>query len=219
MARAELAVQKRGESGTGPARRLRRTGFVPAVIYSHGRAGEMLAIERRHIDHALEGGSQVVGLRDADGTLRRAVIREVQVQPVTQEVLHVDFQEVSEHEKVEISVHLAFRGEAAGVKDGGGVLDIHEHEVEIECPVDAAVDEIRVDVSGLELGQSIHVADLVLPEGAKAVSPGSLVVVSVRRPREEVEEEVAAAETEVPVQPEVIGEKEREERAKERGEE
>jgi large subunit ribosomal protein L25 len=215
MTQSELVALKREETGSGPCGRLRRQGLVPAVIYSAGKPGETLAVERRHIDRVLDAGSHVVSLRDADGNVRRAVIREVQVQPVTQEVLHVDLQEVSGQEMIEISVRLVFRGDPVGVKEGG-VLDIHEHELDVSCRADASVDELRVDVSGLELGASLHVADVSLPEGIAALAGGDLVLAAVRRPREEVEEEVTAAETEVPEQPEVIGEKEREEREKER---
>ena len=112
---------------------------------------------------------------------------------------------------MELKVPLVLRGEPVGIKEGG-VMERVLHEVQIECPADLVVDSITVDVSGLELGSSVHVEDLTLPEGTKAVSQGGLVVVSVRRPREVEEEEVAAAGTEVPEQPEVIGEKEREER-------
>ncbi len=216
MAQAELVATKREETGSGPAGRLRKTGFVPAVIYSHGKVGEKLSLERRLVDRILDAGSHVVNLKGEDGTVRRAVIREVQIQPVSQEVLHVDFQEVSEHEMIEISLSLVFRGEPVGVKEGGGVLDIQKHEVTIACPADAVVDELRIDVSGLDLGAALHVKELALPEGATAVSPADMVLVTCRRPREVVEEEVPAAETEVPAQPEVIGEKEREERSKEK---
>ena len=216
MALAELATAKREETGSGPMGRLRKKGLIPAVIYSHGKIGDKLVLERRLVDRVLEAGAHVVNLKDEDGNLRRAVIREVQIQPVSQEVLHVDFQEVSEHERIEISVRLVFRGEPVGVKEGGGVIDIQKHEVEIACPADAVVDELRIDISGLELGGALHVRELALPEGATAVSPADMVLVTVRRPREAVEEEVPAAETEVPAQPEVIGEKEREERSKEK---
>ncbi len=218
MAKTELVATKREETGSGPAGRLRKQGFVPVIIYSHGQVGEKLSIERRLMDRAFDAGMHVVDLRAEDGSVRRAVIREVQVQPVTQEVLHVDFQEVAEDEVVEISLHLVFRGEPIGVKEGGGVLDIHEHEITVSCPADAVVDELRVDVSGLELGAALHVKELALPEGSTAISPPDLVVVAVRRPREVVEEEVPAAETEVAAQPEVIGEKEREERTKDQEE-
>jgi large subunit ribosomal protein L25 len=212
MEKMELVATNREETGSGPAGRLRKNGFVPAIIYSHGKTGEKLAVERRLMDRVLDAGMHVVDVRGEDGNVRRAVIREVQVQPVTQDVLHVDFQEVAEDEVVEISLRLIFRGEPIGVKEGGGVLDAHEHEITIACPADAVVDELRVDVSGLELGAALHVKELTLPEGSTAVSPPDLVVVAVRRPREVVEEEVPAAETEVVAQPEVIGEKEREER-------
>jgi large subunit ribosomal protein L25 len=198
---------------------MRKAGRVPAVIYCHGGPAESLSVERRLLDRLLDSGAHVVGVRYEEGekgegagaATKRALIREVQVEPVTQQVLHVDLQEVSEHESVVLKVPLVLHGEPVGIKEGG-VMERVLHEVEIECPADLVVDSITVDVSGLELGSSLHVAELTLPEGAKAVSQGGLVVVSVRRPREVEEEEVAAAGTEVPEQPEVIGEKEREER-------
>lgn len=217
MAQAELVAKRRETTGKGPARRMRRDGWIPAVFYGHGEPGELLAVEKQPLERVLGAGSHVVGIRDPGGDLRRALIREVQVEPVTQEVLHVDFQEVSEHETIEISARLVVRGEAAGTKEGG-VLDVRLYRVEIECPVDSAVDEIRVDVSGLGLGQTLHVEELSIPPGVKVVTPGSQVVASVRIPKEVVEEEVAAADTEVAAQPEVITERKREERAKEREE-
>jgi large subunit ribosomal protein L25 len=220
MAQAEIVVRRRSETGKGPVGRMRKAGRVPAVIYSHGGPAEPLSVERRLIERLLDSGAHVVGVRYEDGekvegagaSTKRALIREVQVEPVSQQVLHVDLQEVSEHESVELKVPLVLRGEPVGVK-AGGVLERVLHELEIECPADLVVDSITVDVSGLELGSSLHVEDLTLPKGTKAISQGGLVVVSVRRPREVEEEEVAAAGTEVAEQPEVIGEKERQERA------
>jgi large subunit ribosomal protein L25 len=198
---------------------MRKAGRVPAVIYGHGGPAESLSVERRLIERLLGSGAHVVGVRYEDGenadgagdSVKHALIREVQVEPVSQQVLHVDLQEVSEHESVAVKVPLVLRGEPVGIKEGG-VMERALHELEIECPADLVVDSITVDVSGLELGSSLHVGELTLPEGTKAISQGGLVVVSVRRPREVEEEPVAAAGTEVPEQPEVIGEKEREER-------
>lgn len=219
MAQAEIVVRRRSETGKGPVGRMRKAGRVPAVIYGHGGPAEPLSVERRLIERLLDSGAHVVGVRYEDGENgdgagdpeKRALIREVQVDPVSQQVLHVDLQEVSEHESIVVRVPLVLRGEPVGIKEGG-VMERVLHELEIECPADLVVDSITVDVSGLELGSSVHVEELTLPEGAKAISQGGLVVVSVRRPREVEEEVVAAAGTEVPEQPEVIGEKEREER-------
>ena len=234
MAHAEVTVRKRDATGKGPAKRMRKAGWVPAVIYGHGSVGEKLAVERRRLEKLLDAGAHMVGLRqEAEGGAastsasaepqdpgpRRALIREVQVHPVTQEILHVDFQEVAAHDLVRLSVRVTPRGEPAGVKEGG-VLDIVTHEVEIEHRAESVMagevgEEFRIDVSGLEIGDSFCVNELVLPEGARAVTPGDRTIFAVRRPREVVEEEAPAADTEVPAQPEVITEKKREEEPEE----
>jgi large subunit ribosomal protein L25 len=219
MEQSEVIVRKREEKGKGPVGRLRRQGWVPAVIYGHGSAAEPLAVEKRGLQHFFDTGHHIVELKqEGDGGVRKALVREVQVQPVTQEVLHVDFVEISEHERVKLAMRLIFRGEAAGIKDGGVFYTVL-HEVEIACPADAVIDELRVDVSGLELGQALHVRELLLPENVEAVTDGDQVVATVRLPKgEPVEEGVAVAgavEGEVgPAQPEVISEQKREEREK-----
>ncbi len=230
MAQAEVLVRKRDTTGQGPAKRMRKAGWIPAVIYGHGKVGEKLAVEKHRLERLLDAGAHMVSLRqDVEGEAasssasaapqdagpRHALIREVQVQPVTQEVLHVDFLEVSAQDLVQLSVRVAPRGEPAGAKEGG-VLDIVMHEVEVEYRAASVMagevgEEFRIDVSGLEIGHSICVSDLALPEGARVVTPGDRVIFAVRRPREVVEEEAPAPDTEVPAQPEVITEKKREE--------
>jgi large subunit ribosomal protein L25 len=215
MEQSEVIVRKREAMGKGPAGRLRRQGWVPAVIYGHGSQAEPLAVETRGLRRFLDTGHHIVDLRQEDeGGVRRALVREVQVQPVTEEVLHVDFVEVSEHERVEVAVRLVFRGEAAGVKEGGVFYTVL-HEVEIACPADAVIDDLRVDVSALELGQALHVRELPFPENVETVTDGDQVVATVRLPKGEVAEEGAAVEGEgEPTQPEVISEQKREEREK-----
>lgn len=215
-----MTVRNREERGKGPAGRLRRQGWVPAVIYGHGSPAEALAVEKRELRAFLETGQHIVELKregaDDDSGVRRALVREVQVQPVTQEVLHIDFVEISEHERVELSVRLVFRGEPAGIKDGG-VFNIVLHEVDIMCPADFAVDELRVDVSGLELGQGLRVREVPLPENVEAVTDGEQVVATVRLPKGEVAEEEAETPVEAEsAQPEVISEQKREDREKEK---
>ncbi len=228
MQRTEVTVRKREERGKGPAGRLRKQGWVPAVIYGHGSPAEALAVEKRGLRAFLDTGQHIVELRcegmdqerpgppGNDTEVRKALVREVQVQPVTQEVLHVDFVEISEHERVELTVRLVFRGEPAGIKDGG-VFNIVLHEVEIVCPADSVVDELRVDVSGLELGQALHVHEVPLPENVEAVTGGDQVVATVRLPKGGVAEEEAEAAVEAEsAQPEVISEQKREGREKDK---
>lgn len=215
----ELAVKARKELGKGAAGRLRRQGWVPAVIYGHGKTPEHLALDRHALTKLLQTHHRVVNLRPEEGPSRRALIKEVQIHPITDEILHVDFQEVSAQDRVTVTVPLVFKGEPAGAKEGG-VLDVHLHELEVECPVDAILEQLRVDVTALGLGGSLHVKDIPLPEGVRALTDASLVVVSCYRPKE-VTTEAAPAEAgaqEVPTQPEVITEKKREERAKEKEE-
>ncbi len=215
MEQSEVIVRKREEKGKGPVGRLRRQGWVPAVIYGHGSPADSLAVETRSLERFLDTGQHKVELKqEGDGAVRKALVREVQVQPVTQEVLHVDFVEISEHERVELAMRLIFRGEAAGIKEGGVFYTVL-HEVQIACPADAVIDELRVDVTGLELGHALHVRELTFPENVEAVTDGDQVVATVRLPKGEVVEEVAAVEGEgVPAQPEVISEQKREEREK-----
>lgn len=211
----QIAARPREGRGKGPARRMRAGGWIPAVIYGHSRQTECLAVEKGSLEKVLASGHRIVSV-EVEGSALKALIREVQVEPATSEVLHVDFVEVSEHERVRLKVPLVYRGTAEGTKEGG-VLEVQVRDLEIECPADSAPDEIRVDVSGLGLGQSLRVSDLVLPEELRALADAAVPIATLRPPREEeAEEEVAApAEEAAAAGPEVIAETKREERKKE----
>jgi len=215
MEQVELAAETREGRGKGAARRLRRDGRVPAVIYGHGRAAKALAVEGRELERVLGSGHRVIRIREGDRVLR-ALIREVQVQPVTQRLLHVDFVEVSAEDMVTLSVPVRFSGQPEGAKDGG-VIDIAMHEVSITCRADAVVDELKADLSRLRLGEALHVSDVEMPEGVHpAAGTVQLAVAVCRRPRGEAEAEAAEVAAEAaPAQPEVISETKREEREKE----
>jgi large subunit ribosomal protein L25 len=225
MAKSSISVRERVPGGSAAARRLRASGLVPAVVYGHGSPAEPVACPRKEIERVLDAGHHMVEIR-AHGEVspgwdvpeaRKAIVKEVQVDPVTQQVLHVDFVEVSAREIISVTVPLVFRGEAPGVKEGGS-QEVNLHEITIRCPADGVPDDLRVDVSGLGLGESIHVGELELPGGVSAETPAEQVVVTCRRPRGVVEEEeVPAAEAAEAAQPEVIAEKKREEREQEEG--
>ncbi len=218
MEQDELAVEVRESRGTGPARRMRRMGKVPAVIYGHGREATAIAVDARSLAHVLDTGRHMVRIRRGE-EVHPCLIREVQIQPVTEEILHVDFVEVAADETVSLTVPVYFRGQPVGTKEGG-VLDVTMREITISCRADAVVDALTVDVTPLTLGRALHVEDIEMPEGVEPL-PGTkqLAVAVCRRPRGEAEE---AEEAELggegigatPAQPEVISETKREEREK-----
>jgi large subunit ribosomal protein L25 len=198
-----LNVSVRNELGSGPVRRLRRAGRIPAILYGHGEANVNLSIPTAEIKAALRHGSKLV---DLQGSLsEKALIRIVQWDCYGSDVLHVDLTRVSESERVEVTVSLELKGEAPGLKEGG-MVDHHLFDVEIECPAGEIPDKLVASIKNLHLGQSLTLADVVLPPHVTLVTPVDTVVVSCQAQglAEELEEEAAAGETE---EPEVIGRK------------
>lgn len=196
-----LTVENRETVGKRRNRRLRESGKVPAVLYGHKKEVVNLAVAVEQIDAAIRGGSRFVQLAGAAN--ERAFIKEVQWNVWGDVVLHVDFTRVDEHERVQLSVPLELRGEAAGLKDGG-VVKQHLHMLEIETEPTSAPESIAVAINGLGFNEQIRVADLTLPEGVKAlVAPETLVVECGEQ--DEVDE--TQAEAVDGAEPEVIGRK------------
>ena len=198
-----LNVSVRNELGSGPVRRLRRAGRTPAILYGHGEANVNLSIPTSEIKTALRHGSKLV---DLQGSLsEKALIRIVQWDCYGSDVLHVDLTRVSESERVEVTVSLELKGEAPGLKEGG-IVDHHLFDVEIECPAGEIPDKLVASIKNLHLGQTLTLADVVLPPHVILVTPIDTVVVSCQAQglTEGLEEEAAAGETE---EPEVIGRK------------
>lgn len=199
-----LNVQIREQTGTNAVKKVRKAGFTPAVLYGHGQESMSLSIPKDELQAAIRHGSQLVEL---DGAVQdSALIREVQWDTFGYEVVHFDLIRVRAGEKVEVSVALSVRGEAPGIKDGG-VVEIPLHEIAIECPAGSIPSEIKININNLELGDSIKVADLELPEGASVITDSEIVVVQCVEPTV-VDEEAAEA---VPGEPEVIGARDDEE--------
>ncbi len=183
-----LAVEKRDGSGKGPAHRLRLTGKVPAVLYGHGSDAVMLSIamdELRPVRHH----AGLLGLK-LDGSKKEisAVIKDLQYDVVRGTILHADFQEVRADEVITAMVQIEAHGTPVG-ESRGGVLDQVMHELEIRCAANSLPDSIMVEVGKLDIDQAIHIADLVLPEGAVAAAAADQVVFMLAMPRSE---EVAA---------------------------
>lgn len=200
MEKFTLQVESRDKSGKGVARSLRREGKTPGVVY---RAGQALSIQLNAKELTLfvnkTAGEQVlVHLNIADDT-KQAIVKDFQKDPITGQVLHVDFQEIAADEEIRINVHVVTSGEPIGVKRDGGMLQHGLRDIEIACLPDKILGHVTVDVSKLLVGQSIHVSDLNLGEGIRILTDGHELIASVLALKEEAaaETEAAAAEPEV----------------------
>jgi large subunit ribosomal protein L25 len=204
-----LNVKTRDGRGKREARRLRRTGNIPAVLYGHGEANCSLAVIADEMAAVVRHGGRVVELKGAVN--EKAFIRDLQFDTYGTHVLHVDFARVSEHERIEVKVNIELRGQAAGVKDGG-VVEHFLHEVEIECEALSIPDKLELNISELKIDDSLTAGEIPLPPGVTLVSDPDAMVVHCVPAREEEE---AAAPAAGGAEPEVIGRKAEEEEAEE----
>lgn len=204
-----LVTQPREGRGSQAARRLRRKGFIPAVVYGHKEETLCVALPADEVEKAIRHGVRVVDLK-ANGKEEKALIRDVQWDHLGKELLHVDFTRVAADERIVVTVPLELRGIAPGV-NAGGTLDQPIHTLSVECLAISIPESVRVNVSELQIGGAIHVRDLVLPPGVKAMSDPDAIVVHVTTKAAEPEAAAAAAEAPAPAEPEVIGRQKAEE--------
>ncbi len=195
----KLIAQKRDTKGSRHARRLRRQGGVPGVVYGHQEATVAITLSGDELHKAVRHGARVVDL-DQDGTVEKALIRELQWDPLGHDILHVDFARVAADERITVDVRLELRGTSPGVT-AGGLLDQPIHSLEVECLALGVPESLRVSISGLQLNGVIHVRDLVLPPDVVAKGDPDAIVVQVKPPLVEVEAGALVAEQ---AQPEVI---------------
>ncbi len=167
---SEIKAFVRASAGTGGARATRREAKVPAVIYGDGRAPENVAVVSNELVNIINRGrflSSLIEL-DIDGTKVRVIPREVQLDPVHDHPVHVDFQRVSPGARIRVNVPVRFVNDAAspGLKRGG-VLNIVRHEIEVTCAAEAIPDHLEFSLAGLDIGRSIHISAITLPEGVQ----------------------------------------------------
>ena len=205
MGHLMLEAEVREKAGKGTARGLRREGIIPVVLYGTKEKVVSLQVKEKDFEEVKRAGGEhaVIDLRVGhDAT--PAVVKEEQLDPVWGKLLHVDFLRVSLTEKMKSPVPIVTIGEAAGEK-AGGIVEHILREIEVECLPDRIPGNIEVDVTSLEIGDSLRVRDLTVPEAVEIVTESDRVIISVIPPRvveEEVEEEEAA-------EPELVGEKEK----------
>jgi large subunit ribosomal protein L25 len=189
MAHVALSAQKRTEFGNGPTRRLRRGGHVPGIVYQPGSPSLAFALPERELRRVLaEGRTGVIDLSVEGESTRPVLLKDWQLDPVRGDVLHVDFQEVDLTQDIEAPAQIVLVGSSIGVREGG-VLDQTLREVLVRALPEALPDHLDLDVSELNVGDSITVAGLVAPEGVEIVTEPETVVASVIAPTVEPEEE------------------------------
>jgi large subunit ribosomal protein L25 len=199
-----LPATARSQSGTRACRRLRREGHVPAVIYGHGQDNTNISLPLKETRDALRHGAHVLSL-DLDGGSEQVLIKDVQYDHLGLELLHMDLFRVNLDEEVTSEVPLNLVGEPAGAAEGG-ILTQMRDAIEVVCRVRNLPDEIKVDVSGLEVGDALHVNELKLPDGVKLPESDidfTIAMIAAKKVRA-ADEEVATADG---TEPEIIGDK------------
>ena len=197
MKSVPLKAFPRSQVQRAEVKKLRASGRVPATIYGRQAKPQNLEINAKEISDLIHHSASENLLVDLSvendaRSKRLALVQEVQHHPTDGKVLHVDFHEVAENEKVTVNVPLETTGEAAGVKNGGGVLEHVLFKLKVRCLPKDLPEQIVVDVSHLEIGKAIHLGDIKAPEGVEILGDKHISVIAVAMPR--AEEEVAATE-------------------------
>lgn len=194
----ELVLKAEAREGLGKEanKKLRRTGIAPAVFYQKQKA-QALQVNVREFVKLLKAGEQLIDI-SIDGKKKKALIKAIQYHPVTEAIVHIDFQGVSMSEVVQVSVHLNFEGTSKGVREGGQV-EVAMHEIEIKCKASDIPSKLDVNIEALNIGDNLHVSDLNF-DGLEIVSSDELLVVSVVAPKvfkdSELDESAEEAEEE-----------------------
>lgn len=193
-----LAALKRIGNGKGPARASRRAGNVPAVIYGGGTDPQMIALDYPALVKVLKRGgflSHQFMIDLGDGAPIRVIPRDIQLDPVRDFPLHVDFLRLVKGSTIRVNIPVHFTGEAVspGLKRGG-VLNIVRHEIELICPVDTVPEVIECDLSAFEIGDSLHISAIKLPEGVVPAIKRDFTIATVVAPAAGDDKAAAAAE-------------------------
>lgn len=219
MAMQELTITQRGETGKQVAKRLRRAGAVPAVLYGGARP-ESISVDPKavlRIIHGHGGSTQLLNLTfDGNGGgSRMAIIRHLQFDPVSERLLHVDLQEVTADRAITVRVAVHPVGEAAGVREQKGILNVVLHELDVSCLPTMIPDRIDADVSALMIGDVLTVGDLQAPEGVRVLNDPGQAVVTVAAPMAEEAVVAPTPAATTTAEPEVLTERKKEEDAEE----
>ncbi len=196
MAGMVLSVEQRDKTGTGGARASRRAGLVPGVLYGGPRGPVPIDLKRTEIDRALRSGKFISHLIEIDhrGERQPVIPRAIQYHPVSDEPIHVDLYRVEEGSEIEVDVVVHFKNHEAspGLKRGGA-LNIVRHTVGLRVPANAIPEEIVIDLTGRDIGESIHVSHIQLPPGSRTVIRGRDFTIATISGRGGADDTAAAA--------------------------
>ncbi len=198
MTTVALAAQSRTETGKGVARSLRRQALTPAVFYGPEVDPIPLILQAKDLEKLITTGAGeniLIDLNIEDGKStqsHRAMIKEIQVDPLKQNILHVDLYAISMDKKISVEVPITLIGTAVGVSDEGGILQQVSRTLEVSCLPDRIPEAFELEVTDLTIGDSLHVSDLEIPEGIEVLAEDELTIASVVPPTkvEEIEPEV-----------------------------
>lgn len=194
-----LTVQPRTGTGTKNAKKVRASGFIPAIVYGHKQEPVAVSVPAKELDHAIRVQHARTFELTLNGKKETVLIRELQWDHLGKEMYHIDLWRVDASERVKVTVPVELRGIPKNT--GGGVLEQPLHVLHIECPALKIPESFRLDIEGLTLGAPIHVSDLKLPEGVKVLDAAEAVVVQLKLPGMEEPTEATAAEG---TEPEVL---------------
>lgn len=168
----ELKATPRERRGKGGPRTLRREGRVPGIVYGDGREPESISVDYKtlYLQHQTGHFLSTIFMLDVDGKKTRVIPRDVQVDPVRDFPIHVDFMRISKDAEVtvDVPVHVVNEATSPGLKRGG-VLNLVRHEIELRCKADSIPEQIEIDLAGLDIGDAVHISDIKLPAGARPV--------------------------------------------------
>lgn len=203
MEALEITIEERTELGTRAGERMRKAGRIPAVVYSGGKPARLVSVDLTDYRKTIRGNgpTQLFKFKSKEQALsgKLALVKEVQVEPIKDTVLHLDFLALEEGHRITIAVPVKLVGESPSVKAGEAVLNFSLHELEIECLPTEIPRSLPIDISTLTIGHSLHAGDVPLPAGAKLKSDKSLAIVGVAHKKEEVLE-TKPAEAAAPVE-------------------
>lgn len=221
MEQIQLDVQLRKKTGTKNVRQIRREDFIPAVVYGAGQGPAVIQTDRKVYERILrqhQGENVIFHLNVLEGGKKLsdypAIVRDTQLHPVSDQILHVDFHRIDLTKEINIKVAIVTRGEAIGVKRDSGTLEHHLWELEVICLPTNIPHHIEIDISNLGIHDSIHVKDVKLPAGVRTEQDPESSIVSVAGSTQEISAEEAGA---APAEVEVIKEKKKEEDPKAAG--
>ncbi len=193
---SEISVEPRTSIGSSNSKRLRNQNRVPGVVYSGGTASFSLSVDVREFSKLARGTKSAKIFKfksedkDLNGTL--AFVKEVQIEPLKDRLMHVDFLSIREGEPVSVRIPLNIFGDAAAVREGRGILNQVSYEIEVECPPNAIPEIINMDISNLKEGESFLAKDLELPENSKLRSSSNQVIVTMFSTKKAIAAEEAA---------------------------